>query len=292
MPDREAADHRLAGQFCIVVENLICRKLPVFGTWAVEVAECDSRNSLEKAVLPELLHQAVDAVRVFACIFENKNVALAIQFIRSSAKRDDNGQISSDQATASFPRHDSLERCTLRHADFPGGQTSRQPVFKIVEREGCKVFSFEIAEHGAVDGDEMALFAEGCMERCHVGKTHEKLWMFFNHGIIEKREKTSRAIAAPEADDGFHGVVFEEVMQGKDPKKVIEEKGMKQVSDDGAILAIVNSVLDANPQSIEDFKNGKDRAVGFLVGQVMKASRGQANPKRTNELIQEELKKR
>ena len=87
-------------------------------------------------------------------------------------------------------------------------------------------------------------------------------------------------------------VVFEKVMQGKDPKKVIEEKGMKQVSDDGAILAIVNSVLDANPQSIEDFKNGKDRAVGFLVGQVMKASRGQANPKRTNELIQEELKKR
>ena len=87
-------------------------------------------------------------------------------------------------------------------------------------------------------------------------------------------------------------VVFEEVMQGKDPKKVIEEKGMKQVSDDGAILAIVNSVLDANPQSIEDFKNGKDRAVGFLVGQGMKASRGQANPKRTNELIQEELKKR
>ena len=87
-------------------------------------------------------------------------------------------------------------------------------------------------------------------------------------------------------------VVFEEVMQGKDPKKVIEEKGMKQVSDDGAILAIVQSVLDANPQSIEDFKNGKDRAVGFLVGQVMKASRGQANPKRTNELIQEELKKR
>ena len=81
-------------------------------------------------------------------------------------------------------------------------------------------------------------------------------------------------------------------MQGKDPKKIIEEKGMKQVSDDGAILAIVNSVLDANPQSIEDFKNGKDRAVGFLVGQVMKASRGQANPKRTNELIQEELKKR
>ena len=87
-------------------------------------------------------------------------------------------------------------------------------------------------------------------------------------------------------------VVFEEVMLNKDPKKVIEEKGMKQVSDDGAILALVTSVLDANPQSIEDYKNGKDRAVGFLVGQVMKASKGQANPKRTNELIKEELNKR
>lgn len=87
-------------------------------------------------------------------------------------------------------------------------------------------------------------------------------------------------------------VVFEEVMLGKDPKQVVEEKGMKQVSDDGAILALVNSVLDANPQSIEDYKNGKDRAIGFLVGQVMKASKGQANPKRTNELIREELAKR
>ena len=86
--------------------------------------------------------------------------------------------------------------------------------------------------------------------------------------------------------------VFEEVMLGKDPKKVIEEKGMKQVSDDSAILELVTKVLDENPKSIEDFKNGKDRAVGFLVGQVMKASRGQANPKRTNELIKEELNKR
>lgn len=99
-------------------------------------------------------------------------------------------------------------------------------------------------------------------------------------------------IAAGEISGKQGKDVFEEVMMGKDPKKVIEEKGMKQVSDDSAILALVTQVLDANPQSIEDFKNGKDRAVGFLVGQVMKASRGQANPKRTNELIKEELNKR
>ena len=87
-------------------------------------------------------------------------------------------------------------------------------------------------------------------------------------------------------------VVFEELMKGKDPKTVVEEKGMKQVSDTGAILAIVNQVLDANPQSIEDFKNGKDRAVKFLMGQVMKLSKGQANPAMANQLVLEELKKR
>ena len=55
---------------------------------------------------------------------------------------------------------------------------------------------------------------------------------------------------------------------------------------------MVVSVLDANPQAIEDFKAGKDRAVGFLVGQVMKASRGKANPGVVNTLIKEELKNR
>lgn len=87
--------------------------------------------------------------------------------------------------------------------------------------------------------------------------------------------------------------VFEEMLlSGKEPAKIVEEKGMKQVTDEGAILALVTEVLDANPKSIEDYKAGKDRAIGFLVGQVMKKSRGTANPKRTNELIREELAKR
>lgn len=86
--------------------------------------------------------------------------------------------------------------------------------------------------------------------------------------------------------------IFEDVMQGRKPSDVIKEKGMEQVSDDSALLEMVSSVLDANPQSIEDYKNGKDRAIGFLVGQVMKASKGKANPKKTNELIRSELAKR
>ena len=87
-------------------------------------------------------------------------------------------------------------------------------------------------------------------------------------------------------------VVFEEVMKGADPDQVIKEKGMIQVSDDGALLEMINKVLDENPKSIEVFKNGKNRAVGFLMGQVMKASKGQANPKKANQLLTQELSKR
>lgn len=87
-------------------------------------------------------------------------------------------------------------------------------------------------------------------------------------------------------------IVFEEIMKGKDPKQVVEEKGMKQMSDSTELLKMIQEVLDNNPKSIEDFKNGKDRAIGFLVGQVMKASKGTANPAMTNQLIKEELAKR
>ncbi len=82
------------------------------------------------------------------------------------------------------------------------------------------------------------------------------------------------------------------MMNGQDPEALAEEKGLKQMSDSGAIEAMVLEVLEANPQAIEDFKNGKDRAVGFLVGQVMKKSKGQANPGMVNGLVREELQKK
>lgn len=66
----------------------------------------------------------------------------------------------------------------------------------------------------------------------------------------------------------------------------------KQVSDDGAVLEAVTAVLDANPQSIVDFKAGKDRAIGFLVGQVMKASKGKLNPAAVAKVMNEEIRKR
>lgn len=87
--------------------------------------------------------------------------------------------------------------------------------------------------------------------------------------------------------------VFSELIEnGGEANKIVKEKGLVQVSDTGQLSAWVNEALDNNPQSIEDYKNGRDRAIGFLVGQIMKASRGQANPQMINKMLLEEISKR
>lgn len=78
----------------------------------------------------------------------------------------------------------------------------------------------------------------------------------------------------------------------EDPEKVVEEKGLAQVSDASFLEGLVEEVLNENPQSIEDFKAGKDRALGYLMGQIMKKSKGKANPQQVNAMLKEELEKR
>ena len=75
------------------------------------------------------------------------------------------------------------------------------------------------------------------------------------------------------------------------PEDIIKENGWIQISDEGAIKEVVMQVLMANPQSIEDYKAGKDRALGFLVGQAMKATKGKANPQMLNKMLLDELNK-
>lgn len=84
--------------------------------------------------------------------------------------------------------------------------------------------------------------------------------------------------------------VFEEMFaSGKKPEEIVKEKGLVQISDESAIVSIVEQVIAANPQSVADFKAGKDKAIGFLVGQVMKQSKGRANPEMVNKLLREKL---
>ncbi len=84
--------------------------------------------------------------------------------------------------------------------------------------------------------------------------------------------------------------VFEEMVEtSKDPAKIVEEKGLIQISDESQIKAVVDKIIAANPQSIADYKAGKDRALGFLVGQCMKEMKGKGNPQILNKLILEYL---
>ena len=84
--------------------------------------------------------------------------------------------------------------------------------------------------------------------------------------------------------------VFEEMWKtGKPAETIVKEKGLVQISDEGAIVAIVDAVIAANPQSIEDYKAGKEKALGFLVGQIMKQTKGRANPEMVNKLLKERI---
>ncbi|QAS69516.1 Asp-tRNA(Asn)/Glu-tRNA(Gln) amidotransferase subunit GatB [Oenococcus sicerae] len=86
--------------------------------------------------------------------------------------------------------------------------------------------------------------------------------------------------------------VFTAITDGQEPKAYVEAHGLVQLSDPTKLTPMINDVLDNNQQSIDDFKGGKDRAIGYLTGQVMKATHGNANPKVVNQILLTELKKR
>ncbi len=86
-------------------------------------------------------------------------------------------------------------------------------------------------------------------------------------------------------------VLAEMFAQPEEPEKIVERLGLSQVSDEGALMAMVQEVLAQNPQSIVDYKAGKDRALGFLMGQVMRVSKGKANPQVINQMLKEALDK-
>ncbi len=101
-----------------------------------------------------------------------------------------------------------------------------------------------------------------------------------------------KAIKSNKINNNAGKKVLREMFEtGKKCNEIIEDLGLVQISDSSEIEKIVDKVLSSNPQSIEDFKNGKNRALGFLVGQVMKESHGKANPQIVNKLLNEKLNK-
>ncbi len=94
-----------------------------------------------------------------------------------------------------------------------------------------------------------------------------------------------KAINSTVAKDVFEAMFAEDI----DPEKYVEERGLKMVSDEDALRKVVEEVIAANPQSVQDYHNGRDRAIGYLVGQTMKAMKGRANPAGVNALLKELL---
>jgi aspartyl-tRNA(Asn)/glutamyl-tRNA(Gln) amidotransferase subunit B len=86
--------------------------------------------------------------------------------------------------------------------------------------------------------------------------------------------------------------VFDEMAaSGKSARRIVDERGLVQISDTGAIEDVVSSVLAANPAEVQAYQNGKTKLLGFFVGQVMKATRGKANPKLVNEILKAKFEK-
>ena len=108
----------------------------------------------------------------------------------------------------------------------------------------------------------------------------------------EELAKTIELIDKGTISSAIAKKVIEELFENpQDPEVMIKEKGWIQISDEGAIKEVVLKIIEANPQSVADYKGGKDRAIGFLVGQAMKETKGKANPGMLNKMFVEELNK-
>ena len=150
----------------------------------------------------------------------------------------------------------------------------------------------------------MADFFEGCVKEYNEPKTisnwliGEFLRLLNAEGIEIKESKvTSRHLAGMLKlikDGTISGkiakTVFEEIFNtGKTAETVVKEKGLVQITDEDALNDVVDRVISENPGAIEDFKAGKNKAIGFLVGQVMKETRGRANPQLVNDILKKRL---
>jgi len=159
--------------------------------------------------------------------------------------------------------------------------------------------------HVITSDKEMAYYFEEMLEHGAVAKTavtwltSELLGRLNKAGLSMEDSpvdaKTLGVLVSKIADSTISGSGAKEILdymmenESRDIDALINELGLAQVSDDGAILAIIDEILAANPDKVEQFKSGKDKLFGFFVGATMKASRGTANPAKVNELLIQRL---
>ena len=159
--------------------------------------------------------------------------------------------------------------------------------------------------HVITSDKEMAYYFEEMLAQGAVPKTavtwltSELLGRLNKAGIAMEDStvdaKTLGILVSKISDSTISGSGAKEILdhmmenESRDIDALIDELGLAQVSDDGAILAIIDEILAANPDKVEQYKGGKDKLFGFFVGQTMKASKGSANPGKVNELLKQRL---
>ncbi len=183
---------------------------------------------------------------------------------------------------------------------------ARQPELRTEKLARYKE-EYDIPEYDAkiiTESKKMADIFEAATAICHKPKKVSNWLMVETMRLLKEQEMEAQDISfSPEnlaklidlIDAGtINGTVGKEVFEvifreDVDPVRYVEEKGLGAVNDEGALRAAVEKVVQENPQSVEDFHNGKKKAIGFLVGQTMKAMGGKANPQMVNQLLNEIL---
>ena len=183
---------------------------------------------------------------------------------------------------------------------------SNQPEFREEKMARYKK-EFDIPEYDIgiiTDSKHMADLFEETVAICHQPKKVSNWLMGETLRILKEKNMASEDIVfSPENLAKLIGLVDSKVINSSvakevfevlfdkdiDPEKYVEEKGLKTVNDEGALKKAVEEVIAANPQSVQDYQNGKEKAIGFLVGQTMKAMKGKADPSKINQMLRELL---
>lgn len=171
---------------------------------------------------------------------------------------------------------------------------------RLVEEYGLPEY-----DSGVLVADKaIADFFESAARKCGNPKTVSNLIMTEMLRLLSESDKELADVPiTPEALAGLVGLVDAKTLnsntakevfgvlfaEGGDPKAIVEEKGLTQVSDSGVIDGFVDQAIAENPKSVADFKSGKEAAIQFLVGQVMRMSRGKANPQMVAQLLRDKL---
>jgi aspartyl-tRNA(Asn)/glutamyl-tRNA(Gln) amidotransferase subunit B len=153
---------------------------------------------------------------------------------------------------------------------------------------------------------EMAIYFEKCVSECGESVKAIGNWLMGDFSALLNREEQSIAkskvtplmlckligmVDSGKISSKIAKSVFEEMFyKGTDPQDIIKSRGLEQISDEKVLEEMIDRVIEENPGPVQEFKDGKDRAIGFLIGKVMAQTRGQANPKIVNQIITKKLR--